>query len=664
MDKQILPSVCIMDCPDTCSLDVEVQDGHITAIGPSQTNPLTSGFICSKIANFTKRIYSSDRLLHPMKRIGPKGEAQFEAISWEEACETISSRFQQIKNEFGGEAILPFYYGGSNGVLGQETVDRAFFYKLGASRLATTVCAAPTSAACQGMYGKMAGVAFEDYQHAKLIIIWGANPKASNIHLNPCLKKAKAAGATIAVVDPCLNFSKREHDLYLPVLPGTDLVVALSMIHYWHSNHLLDEAFLNQHAIRTDLLLEKAAKYDFGKASQISGVPAKDIEKLATLYAELNPAVIRIGWGLERNQNGGQAAAAILALPALMGKFGVRGGGYTLSNSSVAKIATNKMVSIPVPDTREINMNLLGNVLLHEQNPPVKGLFVYNCNPAATVPNQNAILKGLMREDLFTVVFDQIMTDTAQYADILLPAVTFLEQEEIKKSYGTFVLQYLAPVIARCGESKPNEEVFGMLGLAMGWKETVFQDTTEDHLRRAAEAIRAPGGPFTIEQLRSKRLIQYDFPGPAPIQMETALPWTQDGKINLTPSVLGDDPYEFRASSNHYPLTLISPASSKTISSMMGEYNLPELFATMNPSDAASRSLSDGMSVRVYNELGEVHCKLKVRNSIREGVVAIPKGAWRKSSRNRQTATALAPDTLGTAGGACFNDARVEVTGL
>jgi anaerobic selenocysteine-containing dehydrogenase len=664
MEKQILPSVCTMDCPDTCSLDVEVQDGRITAIRGSHTNPFTAGFICSKIGNFMKRVYSPDRLLHPMKRVGPKGSAQFKEISWDEACETIRSRFEQIRKEYGAEAILPFYYGGSNGILGQETVDRVFFAKLGASQLATTVCAAPTSAACQGMYGKMPGVAFEDYPHAKLIIIWGANPKASNIHLNPWLKKAKAAGAFIAVVDPFLNFSNREHDLHLPVLPGTDLVVALSMIRYWHQNHLLDEAFLNQHAIRTDLLLKKAAEYDFTKASEIAGVPATDIERLAQLYAEMEPAVIRIGWGLERNRNGGQAAAAILALPALMGKFGVPGGGYTLSNSSVAKIATNKLVSIPPMDTRQINMNLLGHVLLHEQNPPVKALFVYNCNPAATVPNQNAVLKGLEREDLFTVVFEQIMTDTARYADILLPAVTFLEQQELKKSYGSYVLQYLAPVIPACGEAKPNEEVFAMLGRAMGWNDVAFHSTTDDLLRKAAEAIRAPGGPFTIEQFKEKRAVGMDFPGPTPIQFGTTFPWTQDGKINLAPSALGEEPYRFIPNSNHYPLMLVSSSNNKMISSTMGEYNYPELFATMNPGDAASRALNDGMTVRVYNDLGEVHCKLKVRDSVRQGVVAIPKGAWRKSSRNGQTATALAPDTLGTAGGACFNDARVEVTAL
>ncbi len=654
-------TVCTMDCPDTCSLEVEVENEKVVAIRGGHTNPFTDDFICAKVANFTKRLYSPDRLLYPMKRTGAKGSAQFERISWEEAGDTIASRFKQIRSECGGEAILPFYYGGSNGMLGQDTADRAFFAKLGASRLALTVCAAPTSAAAMGMYGKMPGVAFEDYVHAKLIIIWGANPKASNIHLSPVLKKAQAAGAKIAVVDPTLNFSPREHDLHLPVYPGTDLVLVLSMIRYWNKNGLLDRQFLQQHSIRSEILLENAEQYDFEKASQISKVPARDIELLAQMYAESNPAVIRIGWGLERNRNGGQAAAAILALPALMGKFGVQGGGYTLSNSSATKVAANKVVDFPQWDAREINMNLLGKTLLEEQNPPVKALFVYNCNPVATVPNQNAILKGMQREDLFTVVFDQVMTDSAKYADILLPAVTFLEQEEIKKSYGPFLLGFVSPVIPRCGEAKPNEEVFAMLGRAMGWSDRAFQMTTEDYLQSVAAALRPPGGSVSLEQLREKRIVFFDFPGRNPIQFKTSFPWTHDGKINLAPSALGENPYEYLENNNQYPLTLISPATGKLISSSMGEYNFPQLYAVMNPADAESRNLTDGNWIRVHNELGEVHCKLRVRSSIRPGVVTMPKGAWRKASRNEQTATALAPDTLGTAGGACFNDARVEV---
>lgn len=659
-----LPSVCPMDCPDTCSLEVEVQDQKVTAIRGSQLNPTTAGFICSKVANFTKRLYSPDRILYPMRRKGVKGSGQFERIGWEDAVQLICDKFRSIREEFGGEAILPFYYGGSNGMLGQETADRALFAKLGASRLATTVCAAPTTAAAVGMYGKMPGVAFEDYEHARMILIWGANPKASNIHLVPFLKKAKSKGAKIAVVDPYSNFSKQEVDLHLPVYPGTDLPVALAMIRYWHTNGMLNEEFLAKYATGKETLLEKASRWDMDRAAGVARVPAKDIEALAILYAEGNPALLRMGWGSERNRNGGQATGAILAMPALLGKFGVRGGGYTLSNSASAKIVTNQLVESVPWNTREINMNRLGHALQEEKNPPLQALFVYNCNPAATVPNQNAILKGLAREDLFTVVFEQVVTDTAQYADILLPAVTFLEHTEIKKSYGSYALQYSDAVIPACGEAKPNQEVFAMLGRGMGWTDSAFTSTTEDYLHRAAGAIRGLGKPVQLEELRQNRIQFFDFPGNRPLQFETVFPWTAESKINLAPRTLGDNIYEYEEDPGKYPLALISPSTSKLISSSMGEFNFPELYIVMNDADAQSRQLNHGDPVRVFNDYGEVHCRLRVKNEIRTGVVAIPKGAWRKSSLNGRTATALAPDTLGTAGGACFNDARVEVQRL
>lgn len=666
MSQNIKPSVCTMDCPDSCSLDVEVTREKVTAIRGSHLNPTTAGFICSKVASFHKRVYSPDRILYPMKRIAPKSEGRFAKISWDEALQFITKRFQEISAIYGGEAILPFSYGGSNGLLGQDTSDRAFFSKLGASRLERTVCAAPTTAAALGMYGKMPGVAFEDYVHAKMIIIWGANPKASNIHLVPFLKKAKANGAVIAAVDPHLNFSQREIDLHLPVFPGTDLAVALAMINYWNSNGLLNHQFLEQHATGLDLLLQKASEYTMDRAASISRVAASDIERLTVLYAEAAPALIRIGWGMERNRNGGQAAAAILAMPALLGKFGVRGGGYTLSNSSAARVNDNEFVDAPVWDTRRINMNLLGHALLELKDPPLKGLFVYNANPAATIPNQNLVLKGLERDDLFTVVFEQVMTDTAKFADIILPAVTFLEQEEIKKAYGSYALQYASPVIERCGEAKPNEEVFALLGRAMGWKDQAFQMSTEDYLNRVAAAIHGLGREVTLKELKERKVLFFDFPGSHPIQFVNSFPYTQDGKIHLSPRILGEHPYEMihESQGEKYPLALISPAVNKMISSTLGEFNFPQLYATMNPGDAAARSLADGSTIRVFNDLGEVHCKLKIDDAIRPGVVILPKGAWRKSSLNGSTATALAPDTLGTAGGACFNDARVEVRSL
>lgn len=664
MPATTLPSVCPMDCPDTCSLDVEVSDGRVSKIRGSRVNPLTDDFICSKVANFTKRLYGKERLLYPMRRVGAKGEGRFERISWAEAMSLISESCTEIQSRWGGEAILPYSYGGSNGILGQDTSDKAFFAKLGASRLARTVCAMPTTEAAIGMYGKMAGVAFEDYVYSRCIIIWGVNPKASHIHLVPFLKQAKANGAKIVTIDPVRNFSARESDIHLPVFPGTDLAVALAMINYWHENKMLDWDFITQHTTGVEMLLEKAEAFSLKKAAHIARVEAADIEKIARLYAESEPAVMRGGWGLERNRNGGQAAAAILALPALLGKFGKRGGGYTLSNSGAYRFDGSKMVEAEAWNTRTINMNVLGKVLLEEKNPPIKMLFVYNCNPVATVPNQNAIIAGLQREDLFTVVFDQVMTDTAAFADVLLPAVTFLEQHEIKKAYGSYALQYSAPVIPALGEAKPNEEVFAMLGRAMGWEDEAFQENTHAYLRRAAHAIRGMGREISFEQLQRDKIAFFDFPGQAPIQFVTAFPFTHDGKVHFAPTQLGGHPYEFLEEEINpaYPLAMISPATDKAINSMMAEYMMPELYLEMNPDDAAARGLQNNETVRVFNTLGEVVCHLKIQADVRSGVVVMPKGAWRKASKNGKTSTALSPDTLNVVGGgACFNDARVEV---
>lgn len=665
MPTKFLPSACPMDCPDTCSLEVEVTDGRVAKLRASDLNPVTNGFICSKVGHFAQRLYSDERLLYPMRRMGKKGSGKFERISWNEALREICDRFTEIKSQWGSEAILPFNYGGSNGMLGQGTTDTAFFNKLGASRLARTVCAAPTTAVARAMYGRMPGVAFQDYVHARFILIWGANPKASNIHLVPYLKAAKAAGAKIAVVDPRLNFSRNEIDLYLPVYPGTDIVVALAMINYWREHDLLNRAFIEQHTVGAEILLQKAAEYSLEKAARIARVEAAAIETLARMYAGTAPAVLRCGWGLERNRNGGQAVAAILAMPALLGKFGRRGGGYTMSNSGSYRVDESKLVETAPLQTRELNMSLLGKILLEEQNPPVKAIFVYNCNPVATMPNQNAVIQGLQREDLFTVVFEQVMTDTAVYADVLLPAVTFLEQKEIKKAYGSYALQYLEPVIAPLGEAKPNEEVFALLGQAMGWNDRAFQEDTEAYLRRAVKAV---GGIKNLhfEKLQQERIAFFDFPGLTPIQFVTSFPWTSDGKAHLSPSELGDNPFEYLEDhANGFPLALISPATDKLISSTLGEYNLPELFLYIHPVDAQKRSLQSGDQARVFNQYGEVHCRIKVSAQICPGVVSMPKGAWRKASNNGQTANALAPDTISAVGdGACFNDARVEVTPL
>src|SRR5436309_2896185 len=496
-------TTCTMDCPDSCVLDVIVAEGKIARIqaAPAQgsAHPNTQGFICDKIGKFGRRVYHDTRILYPQRRVGPKGEARFERISWEEAISTIVERFRAIIAHWGAEAILPYHYDGSNGLLSHDFLDAYFFAKLGASRLARTLCAAPATAVATGMYGKMPGVAFQDYPRAKAILVWGANPKYSNIHLVPYLRQAKKNGAFIAVIDPIRNFSSTDIDLHLPVYPGGDLPVALAMIREWNEQDRLDRAFLAQHADGLEALLAAASEWPIERAAAEARVAARDIEKLARVFAASSPAVIRVGWGIERNRNGGQALAAVMAMPALLGKFGVRGGGYTLSNSGAAKLDMAKLFGADSPPARwavrELNMSQLGRLLTDGIAPPVKSLFIYDCNPAATAPDQNAILRGLAREDLFTVVHEQVMTDTARYADILLPAVTFLEQHEIKRSYGSYIIGGVQPTIPACGEAKPNEWVFAQLGRAMGFSDEPFGWDTATSMRKVSGALNLAGQP-------------------------------------------------------------------------------------------------------------------------------------------------------------------------
>lgn len=663
MSAHTVRTTCTMDCPDSCGLEVTVVDGAVHTIRGTRDHPTTHGFICDKISHFDRRVYHDERLLYPMRRSGPKGAGQFVRISWEEAIAEITARFRSIVRQWGGEAILPYHYGGSNGLLGDSFLDTVYFATLGASRMAKTLCAAPSTAVAMDMYGRMPGVAFEDYPLAQCIIIWGANPKASNIHLVPLLRQAKKRGAFIAVVNPLQTFSPQEVDLHLPVFPGTDLPVALAMIRLWTEAGQLDRQFLDRHADGLAPLLQAAAAWPVERAAAEARVAPQDIRTLAAVYAASAPAVIRTGWGLERNRNGGHALAAILAMPALLGKFGVRGGGYTMSNSGAAQLDTHAIFGPVRWQTRMINQTQLGLALNGDLRPPIKGLFVYNCNPAVTVPDQRAVLRGLAREDLFTVVFEQVMTDTAKYADVLLPAVTFLEQREIRRSYGSYVVGGVQPVIPPRGEAKPNEEVFAALGRAMGWHHEPFSWDTETCVRKVAAALRLDRQPAALPLFLAGKSQPYDFPGPGPVQFRTTFPRTADGKIHLTPAALGKVPFRYRpVPTDRFPLALVSPSTAKMISSTLGEFNYPELWLTIHPQDAARRQITDGDIVRVFNDLGEVVCRAKVSSRARTGVVSLPKGAWRKASLNGFTATALCPaDINEVGGGACFNDARVDV---
>ena len=654
-------TACPLDCPDSCTIDVTVENGRVVKIDGGDENPITRDFICGKVRRFADRIYGEDRLLYPAVRQGAKGHGTFSRVTWGEALDLIAARMEDIRDHKGAEAILPFCYGGSNGLLTQDTNDAALWRAFGTSRLARTVCAAPTGAANMALYGKMAGVTYQDYPHARLIILWGVNPAASGIHLVPYLREAQKAGARLVVVDPRATSLARQAEIHLAVRPGTDLPVALSLHRFLFEEGHADQAFLVEHTTGAEQLRARAAEWTFERAADVAGIDAADLRRLAELYVATSPALVRCGWGLERNRNGGAAAAAVLALPSVAGKFAVRGGGYSMSNSTALGIkAAAWMNDTPEPPTRIVNMNHLGRALLEYDSPSVDMLFVYNCNPLATMPDQNRVLEGLQREDLFTVVFDQVFTDTARYADVILPSTTFLENYDIARGYGSISLQLVRPVIEPVAEARSNPEVFSLLAARLGLGEA---EEEIDTLMRISGRLPAAIGT----ELMERGSITPPFDG-APIQFVDVFPLTADRKVHLFPDELDRQApggfYSYRAdpATERYPLALISPASEKTVSSMMGELRKRAAMVQMNPLDAKMRGLSHEDPVRVYNDLGEVHVPLAINEDIRPGTVSLSKGLWRKSTYNGSTSNALVPDSLtDVAGGACFNDARVEV---
>ena len=661
----VVTTACPLDCPDACTLDVTVQHGKLIKIDGGHTNPVTNGYICQKVRQFGDRVYGPDRILYPAVRDGRKGDGRFKRVSWDEALELVAERFEQAKAKHGGASILPFSYGGSNGLLTQDNFDAQLWRRYGTSRLARTVCAAPTGAANQALYGKMPSITYQDYPEAQLIVLWGVNPSASGIHLVPYVRDAQKRGAKLVVIDPRATQLARAADVHLQVKVGTDVIVALALHRYLFANGYADDAFLRAHTRNADRLRERAEPWTIEAAAAAAEVDPAALQRVAEWYGTSSPALIRCGWGLERNRNGGNAALAVLALPAVGGKFGVRGGGYSMSNSASWNI-DRTWIAAEEPSTRLVNMNHLGRALTEYDDPPVSVLFVYNCNPAATVPDQTRVLRGLERTDLFTVVFEQVMTDTALYADVVLPATTFLEGYDVAKAYGPISLELGRPVIDSVGEARSNADVFGALCSRLGLLEEQEPTGELDLMLRVLDELPGSIGG----ELRNGLPGNAPF-GPRPIQFVDVFPRTPDQKVDLFPADLeasapvGLYRYQPDPATDKYPLALISPSSERTISSTLGELPRPDAKLSMHPHDADARGLADGDLVRVFNELGEVHTTLHVVPTIKRGVVSLPKGLWRRSTRNSTTGTSLVPDTLtDLGGGACFNDARVQVASL
>lgn len=665
MTTETRASACPLDCPDLCGLAVTVEDGRVTRIDGDRRGPLTEGFICGKVRNFADHMYGDDRVRTPLVRVGPKGAGQWREASWDEALELVAARMSAIRTTLGGEAIVPYHYGGSNGWLTEGALATRLFRRLGASTLERTLCAAATTAATQGLYGVMPGVALEDHEHADLIVLWGVNPQATSIHLMPVIERARARGAKLVVVDPRRTPLARRADLHLPVQPGTDLPVALAVIHALFTRGHADLAFLAAHATGVDELRQRAAAWSLAEAARVAGVAEAALEAFVELYAAARPAVIRVGWGLERNRNGGSSVAAVLALPAVAGKFGVRGGGYTLANSDARwGVSAELGIAAPKPATRSINMSQIATALRTLCDPPIACLFVYNCNPVATAPDQRALIEELRREDLFVVVHEQVMTDTAQLADVVLPATTFLEHRELRRGYGTMRMFDSPPVVAPVGEARSNNALFGALLERLGLVHP--GDAMTDDAIVAQVFAGHPDGPGLRAQLDAHAVASPPG-GPRPVPFVDVLPGTPDEKIHLVPAHLdaavpgGLYTYQPDPATAMFPLALISPALSTMISSTFGQLRTAPGEIEIAAADAAARGITTGDPVRVWNEHGEVHVQAKVIDG-RPGVCVLAKGLWRRHTANGYTANALIPPTTADLGGqAAFNDARVQI---
>jgi anaerobic selenocysteine-containing dehydrogenase len=661
--ESVVQTACPLDCPDACTLNVTVRGGRVVKIDGATENHITNGYICAKVRRFPERVYGDDRLLHPAIRRGSKGTGLFKRVTWDDALDVIAEKMQKARDHGGAETILPLCYGGSNGFLTQDYADAILFRRLGTSRLLRTVCAAPTGAANAGLYGKMASVSYEDYPQAKLIIVWGVNPGVSGIHLMPFLKEARDNGAYVVVIDPRATTVARQADLHLAVRPGTDLAVALSLHRYLFEEGRADQSFIDAHTNGAAQLRDKARHWTFERAAEVSGVSADQLRTLAERYANTSPALVKCGWGLERNRNGGSAAAAILALPAIGGKFGVRGGGFTMSNSASWDIERTWLTD-GEPPTRAINMNKVGRMLTEPEGAPINVLFVYNCNPVAILPDQRRVIRGLERDDLFTVVFDQVLTDTAMYADVVLPATTFLEHYDFARGYGPVTLQLGKPVIDAVGESRSNTDVFMDLVRRMDLSN---DGDPADDLEAMLNVLAGLPQPIA-DDLRENWKALHPPHGGRPVQFVDVFPKTADKKVDLFPAALDKQApmglygYQPDPGSPDYPLALISPASDRTISSTLGELPRPDVMLEMHPDDAGARGIEDGDEIRVFNTLGEMHIKARLTHLVRPGLVSMPKGVWRRHTANGYTTNVLTPDTLADlGGGACFNDARVQV---
>lgn len=674
MTRQLLPSVCPLDCGDTCSMTVTVEDQQIVHVRGSRVNPLTRGAVCAKVTHYPELVHGPERISTPLKRTGPKGEGVFEPISWEVALDLIHENVTAICQDFGPQAILPLNYAGPHGLLAGGSMDLRFFHKLGASRLARRpLCGGIKAEALAGTYGAVPLMRTEHVAHAQLIIVWGNNVTVSQLHLMPIINQARKNGAKLVVVDPRRIPVARKADLHLAIKPCTDVVLAWALAAELERIGGLDLEFIARHVLGADAFLEQARRVSVAEAATVCGVPEGQIRQLAEMYRTISPAVICPGNGPERNQNGGSGLRAVFALPALAGKFGVLGGGLLQGASSAFPKTLPRLQGeafVP-PGTRTLNIVTVGRHLLDpELDPPIKGLFIYNHNPLIVHPDQNTIRRGLARDDLFTVVCDVVMTDSVAYADVVLPACSHFEHADLYPAYGQHFLQRAEPVIPPVHDALPNTEIFRRLARRFGFTEPAFQASDADLMDDALAQDDPRLQGHRPSRLPLNQALLMTFNGRDAMLFDTTFPQTPSGKIELQSTYL-EQAYRqplptYKPIESPYPLSLLTPSSDQRTTSTFGSLTYSDdVWLEMHPEDAAARRVTEGMMVRIWNDLGEVHMPLRITEDVRPGVVCSYKGVWMRTSANGQTVSALAPPHCADLSqGACYNDARVEVTAL
>lgn len=665
----IFPSVCSLDCPDQCGLLVHKKDGKIIKVAGDPNHPVTKGNICNKVRHMTARLYDSNRLKYPLKRVGEKGEGNFERISWQEAIDTITTQWKKQIFEFGPESILPYSFYGNMGNLTAEGMDRRFFNRLGASSLDRAICQAAGSQGYTYTMGGSIGIDPEDTIHSKLLILWSVNAVSTNMHQITLAQQARKNGAKVVVIDVHKNQTGRFADWFIPIQPGTDGALALGMMHILFAENLVNREFLQHYTVGDKELEEHVAQFDPETVSAITGIPVADIYKLSRMYGETSPSFIRIGNGLQHHDNGGMCIRNISCLPALTGQWLLKGGGAMKSNShflSHNEAALQRPDLLENKQTRVINMNELGKALVDLET-PVRSIYVYGTNPILVAPNANKVKQGFQREDLFTVVHDLFLTETALYADIVLPATSSYENTDFYSSYWHWYMQIQKPVIEAYEESKSNVEVFRLLARSMGFNEDAFSDTEEEMI---TEALNNPTNPFlediNLEALSKHQYVKAKVTG----SILDHLP-TPSGKIELysgkmendgypplpsyTPLVKdGDAPFLFIPAPNHNFLNSTFSNNDKHI----GLEKEPKVH--MNQKDASELGIENGEMVRIWNHRGECVIKAAVGESVLPGVI-VCQGIWADLPGTKQIVNSLTPDRLADmGGGATFFSGRVH----